>query len=245
MVAGLPDWPNAGYTVPARGEKDRVIAALKQLGKAKSVDAAMAVSGVLRRGGSPEVLEEALKAAGKLKEEASSTSIAPYLRHRNDSIRREAAKAIVKTKGKAAVDALRLALRSGDAVVRGTAASGLGALGAKEALDDLFTAFDHRVAEAAGSIGQVCDKDKCADFASRLGKMQFDVMTSGFDQILFRPADQIGDDEKIRVIGQLRELGTAEVSKYLADVSERWPAGWSARVKQAIDAGTKATKGSQ
>jgi hypothetical protein len=51
------------------------------------------------------------------------------------------------------------------------------------------------------------------------------------------------DDQKIRIIGRLRELGTAESGKYLADVAGRWPKDWSAKVRQALEAAAKATGG--
>jgi hypothetical protein len=99
------------------------------------------------------------------------------------------------------------------------------------------------VGEAAAAIGQICEPTDCENFASRLEKQPFDIMVSGFDQILFRPAKQIPDDEKIRIVGRLRELGTREAGKYLADVAGRWPKGWSKRVKQALDSAVKATGG--
>jgi hypothetical protein len=68
-------------------------------------------------------------------------------------------------------------------------------------------------------------------------------MTSGFDQILFRPTTEIPDDEKIRIVGRVRELGTQESNKYLRDVAARWPKGTSPRVKQAIDQAVLATGG--
>ncbi len=52
------------------------------------------------------------------------------------------------------------------------------------------------------------------------------------------------DDEKIRIVGRLRELGTKDAGNYLADVAERWPKDWSKRVKQAIDGAVKALGGS-
>jgi hypothetical protein len=59
-------------------------------------------------------------------------------------------------------------------------------------------------------------------------------MTSGFDPILFRQKP-LPDEALIKIVGRLRELGTPESAKYLADVASRWPAGGSKKVKQAID----------
>ncbi len=220
-----------------------VAAALAEVAELDEPPAALApaVEGLLATGGSAEFIDAVIKAAAAIKSETSSAALALYARHRNAEVRRAAVKALLKTKGPAAVAALRAALSSGDAVVRGTAASGLGGLEAKDALPDLFRAFDHRVGEAAASIGQLCDPKQCSEFTSRLGKFPFDVMSGGFEQILFRPAAVMSDDEKMKLVGRLRELGTPEVGAFLGDVAGRWPAGWSARVKQALEQAAKQT----
>lgn len=228
------------------GDSARIGAALAELIKAgdAAAAAAPAVEAALAKGLPAELVVKALDAAGALKQSSSSAAIAPYVKHRSDAVRRAAAKALVKTKGAIAVSTLRQALRSGDAQVRGVAATGLGALGAKDALPDLFKALAHSVPEAASSIGQLCQPSDCDKFADLTGKHQFDIMSSGFDQILFRAEKEMPDDQKIKVIGRIRELGTKEAGKYLADVKGRWPEGWSKRVKQAIEAAVKATGGS-
>jgi len=222
------------------GSEQEVVAALGTIGESQNPEGWPLVNEVLVRGGTEAIVEEALKAAGKLKSPALSASIAPYVQHRTPEIRRAAARALVKTKGPAAVAALSKALRSGDASVRGTAATGLGELGARESIKDLFNAFDHGVGEAAAAIGQLCKPEECEDFAQRTGRVTFDVMQTGFDQILFRPASEISDDDKLKLVGRMRELGTVEVGKYLADVGERWPKDWSKKVKQAIDSAAHA-----
>lgn len=183
----------------------------------------------------------ALETLGDLEVEATSASIAPYVLHRNLKVRQTAAKALVRTKGSVAVKTLRHALSDSDAMVRGVAASGLGTLKAHDAVPDLFIALDHRVAEAAAAIGQLCNPQECDSFSGRLGRQPFDVMTGGFDQILFRP--DVNDDGKVKVVGRVRELGTQEASKFLRDVQSRWPKTGSPRVKQSLDQGVQATGG--
>jgi len=225
------------------GDESRIQAALDSIEKSGDAKAAPLVEALLVRGVRRKTCVRALEVAGALKQQSSSSAIAPYVRHRRSKIRHAAVRALIKTKGPVAVKALRHALHSRDAMVRGIAASGLGALGAKQALPDLFKALDHHVGEAAAAIGQLCEPTDCEKFASRLQKQPFDIMVSGFDQILFRPAKEIPDDEKIRIVGRLRELGTSEAGKYLANVAGRWPKGWSKRVKQALDSAVKATGG--
>ncbi len=205
--------------------------------------AAPLLEAFLGRGSTAELLSLVLKTTGSLRQISSSQAIAPYARHRISKVRREAVKALLKTKGPVAVRALRRALRSKDALVRGVAASGLGELGAKEALPDLFVAFDHRVHEAATSIGQMCAPADCEKFLDRLTRFPFDVMSGGLDQILFRSPKELDDGEKMKIVGRLRELGTVEAGTFLADVAERWPDDWSADVKKAIQQAAKQSGG--
>ncbi len=109
---------------------------------------------------------------------------------------------------------------------------------------DLFLALDHRVNEAAASIGQLCSVDQCEQLAGKLGKFPLDVVTGGLDQVLFRPSTEVNDDAKVKVVGRLRELGTIESHKFLQDVQKRaQAAGMSGRVRQAIDQAVLATSG--
>lgn len=201
---------------------------------------APAIEELLRRGTSAELAVAAMQTLADIGQSSSSAAIRPYARHRRADLRRAAVKALLKTGGPEAVAALRGALGDADAMVRGMAASGLGALKAKDAVDELFVALDHKVNEAAASIGQLCATEQCEKLAGKLGTINFDIVTSGLDQILFR-AD-VADDEKLRVVGRLRELGTGEANKYLRDVQSRMHAA-SPRLKQAIDQAVLATGG--
>jgi hypothetical protein len=132
-------------------------------------------------------------------------------------------------------------LSAQDAMVRGVAANGLGTLKAKAAVNDLFLALDHRVNEAAVSIGMICAAPECEQLSSRIGKIPFDVVSGGIEQSLFRP--DIADDTKIKLIGRIRELGTQEANRFLKESLKKWPATGSARVKQALDQAVQATGG--
>jgi hypothetical protein len=229
------------------GDPSEIKAALqaaKAEGK-KAASLAPAVEELLRRGASADLVLPALDALGALGVPASSATIRPYAHHRSAELRRSAVKALIKTGGAQATAALREALSDADPMVRGLGASGLGALKDHGALADLFVALDHKVEEAAASIGQLCQPDECEKFAEKTGAVGLDVMTSGFDQILFRPSGEIPDDEKLKIVVRLRELGTRESNKYLRDVQTRWPKGTSPRVRQAIDQAVLATGGSQ
>ena len=187
----------------------------------------------------------AIDTLGDVEVESSSKTLAWYAVHRNPTVRQAAVKALARTKGPAAVTGLRHALSDGDAVVRGMAATGLGSLKAKDAVRDLFVALDHRIGEAAASIGQLCTPAQCDELAGKLGKLPFDIVTGGLDQVLFRPPAEIDDDQKVKLVGRLRELGTGEANKFLRDVQKRWPPAWSPRVRQAVEQAVLATTVSQ
>jgi HEAT repeat protein len=192
------------------------------------------VEAVLQQGSTLKVTLAGLRALGALASESSSAVVAPYVQHRTATVRRTATTALLKTKGPVAVTWLRKALRSPDAQVRAIAARGLGDLDAKSALDDLFQALDRRVFEAAVSIGKLCDVRTCMQFLGRLGALQLEVITSGTDQILFRPVAQVDDKTKMAVIERLAALRTRSGTEYLADVYRRWPKAGSAMVKEAL-----------
>jgi hypothetical protein len=201
------------------------------------------LSDLLQKGLPYPLTESALDVLGDIEAEQASGVITWYARHRSASVRRAAVRALVHTKGALASKTLRGALADSDAMVRGIAATGLGTLKAKESVPDLFIALDHRVNEAAVSIGQLCTPAECDQLEGRLGKLPFDVVTSGLDQILFRPPGEVSDDAKVKLVGRLRELGTGEANRFLRDVQKRWPATWSQRIKQSIDQGVMATAG--
>ena len=80
--------------------------------------------------------------------------------------------------------------------------------------------------------------------AEKLGYVPFDVMTGGLDQVLLRGVKEVDDDTKIKIVGRLRELGTAETNQFLKDLQTKWPPKTSPRVKQAIDQAVLATSAS-
>jgi HEAT repeat protein len=212
-------------------------------GKA-GASAAPVIAELLEHGLPPSLTQAAIDTLGDTEAEAGSEALAWYARHRDIVIRRGAVQALSRTRGPAAVKALRGALSDPDANVRGTAATALGSMRAKDAVGDLFVALDHKVAEAAASIGQLCAGAECERLAAKLGSVAFDVVTSGLDQVLFRPSVDVSDDIKVKIVGRVRELGTGEANRFLRDVQTKWPKTWLARVKQSIDQAVLATSGS-
>lgn len=200
------------------------------------------IEAILRRGATVPVAKAAIEALGAIGARSSSAALRPYLRHRSPELRRAAARALGSTKGPEALTAFKEGLRSTDGQVRGFSATGLGNIGASEALPELFLALDRNVSEAASSIGQLCTGAACDKFLGRLGKEPFDVMTSGIDPILFR-SPPFPEEKLIKLIGDIRELGTPEAGKYLADVLGRWPATGAKRVRHALDSAVSSLPG--
>jgi HEAT repeat protein len=203
-----------------------------------------AIAQLLREGLSPTLTQAALDTLADTENEAASDVLASYARHRNTALRRSAVVALAKTGGPVAAKALRAALADSDVAVRGTAATALGNLKARDAVRDLFVALDHKVPEAAASLGALCVGPECEHLADKLGTLPFDVVTTGLDEALMRPPSEVSDDLKIKIVGRVREQGTAEGHHFLKGVQARWPAHASARVKQAIDQAVLATASS-
>jgi hypothetical protein len=228
------------------GDPSQVKAALDDVrmsGKG-GASAVPAIAELLKTGLTLPLTQEAIDTLGDTESVGASEVITWYVKHRNVGVRRAAVQALAKTKGAVAVKALRGALSDADPAVRGLSATALGNMKAKDAVGDLFVALDHKVPEAAASIGMLCAGGECDKLATKLGALPFDVVTSGLDQVLFRPVSDVSDDTKVKVIGRVRELGTGEANRFLREVQKKWPATWSQRVKQSIEQAVLATSGS-
>jgi HEAT repeat protein len=251
-AAGAADVPKA-VPLPAdaikrlkSGDQGQIKSALDdtRMSAKAGAPAVPAIVELLQRGLTPPLTVAAIETLGDTESAGASDALSWYARHRTTSIRRAAVTALARTGGAPAVKALRAALSDPDPAVRGLSATGLGNMKAKDAVADLFVALDHKVAEAAASIGQLCAGNECERLAGKLGSVPFDVVTSGLDQVLFRPASDVSDDLKVKIVGRVRELGTGEANRFLRDVQTKWPKAWSTRVKQSIDQAVLATAAS-
>jgi HEAT repeat protein len=200
-----------------------------------------AIVDLLRRGLPLTLTQAAIDTLGDTESEASSEVVAWYARHRSVALRRSSIAALSKTRGGAAIKALRGALSDSDPGVRGLAASGLGRLNAKDAVSDLLAALDHKVPEAAASIGALCSAADCEKLAKKLETLPFDVVTSGLGEALLRPTADLGDETKLAIVARLRAMATREVNRFLRGVQERSASRLSARVKAAVDEAVAAT----
>lgn len=223
----------AALAAPTEAPVLEALGTIQQAGAA-GAPLAPAVEKLLERGTTVAIGKAAMDALGAVGKPSSSAALRPYLQHRTPELRRAAVRNLAKTKGPDAIAGFREGLRSEDGMVRGFSASGLGALGAKEATADLFLALDRGVVEAAGAAGQLCTGADCQKLARYLGKLPFEIVTSGLDAVLFR-TPPLDEALLLDVVAAVRELATPEAGKYLADVASRWPATGSAKVKKALD----------
>jgi hypothetical protein len=200
-----------------------------------------AIVGLLEQGLSLPLTQAAIDTLGDTESQAASTILALYARHRALPVRKAAVQALAKTRGPAAVKALRAALSDPEPAIRGLSASSLGGLKAHDTLGDLFRAIDRGVPEAAVSIGELCVGEECSRLTGKLGALPFEVVTSGLDQVLFRPPSEVDDELKVKIIERVRDVGTGPCNRFLKEVQGRLRAGVSPKVKQAVDAAVQAT----
>ncbi|MGH7271628.1 MAG: HEAT repeat domain-containing protein, partial [Polyangiaceae bacterium] len=196
-----------------------------------------AIVELLQGGLPPSLAQAAIETLGDVQGDRASGILGWYSHDRDVGLRRAAVEALSGMHGEAPVAALRAALSDPDEAVRGLAATGLGIVAAnpntKDTVVDLFTALDHRVFEAAASIGELCDPSECQKLAGKLGSVPFGVMSDALDHALMRPPKNLDDASKISIVASVRELGTAEAHQFLKDVQSKWPKGGSVRVRQA------------
>jgi len=236
LSTGVAKRLRSGDPAQIRGALDEV----RTSGKG-GVAAASTIIELLRQGMSPALTQAAIETLGDVENEAASEVLGWYARHRNVELRRSAVEALAKTRGPMAVRALRSALSDSDAAVRGFAATALGSTKAKDCVPDLFTALEHNVPEASAAIGELCSDNECQRLAGRVGNIPFEIVTSGLEEALLRPASEVSDSAKIDIVERVRGVATAEANRFLKGVQKRWPARGSRRVKQAIDQAVTAT----
>jgi len=215
-----------------------------RLAGVKAAAAVPAIVELLRTGLPYPVAASAIDTLADI-ESPEVQAFVPYATHRDPKVRRAAVRALSKVTLPAgvplAVSTLRAALADPDANVRATAALGLGSLKAHASMPDLFLALDRHVYEAAASIGQLCTAAECDALVGRIGKVPFDVVTTGVDSILFRPATEVSDDAKVGIVEKIRDVGTGDANKFLRGVQARWPKNGSVRLKRELDAAILAT----
>ncbi|HEU4405468.1 MAG TPA: HEAT repeat domain-containing protein [Polyangiaceae bacterium] len=180
------------------------------------------IEALAARGLPPPLALAALDALGAIGARESVPLLRRYLRHRRADLRLGALRALRRAGGPAAVAALRPALDDPDARVRGEAASALADLGATDATDDLYRALDRGVPEAAPALGRLCHASACDGLGGRLFAQPFSLLAPGCEALLFRPAAEVPDAQKVALLRRLHDLPPADVHRFVAGWRARW-----------------------
>jgi HEAT repeat protein len=214
---------------------------------AKATPAVPLVASLLNAGLPYPLAQSAIDTLGDIGSADGLAALLPYAHHRDPKVRRAAVRATARVAGASnalALTTLTGALSDPDIQVRAAAATGLGSLKSKSAVKDLFLALHHRIYEAAVSIGQVCDPQDCDALVAELGAIPFDVITTGFDAMLFRPNNEVSEAAKVALVVRMRDVGTRDANKFLRGIQGRWPKNGSEKVKRELDAAVLATMAS-
>jgi hypothetical protein len=214
---------------------------------AKATPAVPLIAALLNAGLPYPLAQAAIDTLGDIGSADGLPALLPYARHRDPKVRRSAVRAIARISGPSnalALTTLTGALSDPDIQVRAAAATGIGSLKSKSAVKDLFLALHHHVYEAAVSIGQVCDPQDCDALVGELGAIPFDVITTGFDAMLFRPNSEVSEAAKVALVDRMRDVGTRDANKFLRGIQGRWPKNGGEKVKRALDAAVLATMAS-
>ncbi len=221
------------------GDEAQVLAGLDAIQHSGDPSLAPLVEAVLSRGASVAVLSRAIDTLGILAQPSSGAALAPYAQHRTPELRRAALRALIATRSPVAGTVLRRALHGNDPGQRAIAARGLGELGVRAAVPELFTVLSKDVAEAAQALGLLCVAQECERLAGLLGKLRFEVMESAIVPLLLRPAADVSDELKLRVIERVRRMATAATNQLLQTALAKFPADGSPRVKQGLERALK------
>ncbi len=221
------------------GDAAKTLAALETVAQSGDPAGAAPVEQLLARGASVALLARAIETLGILGQPGSGAALAPYAQHRTPELRRAALRALIATRSPLAGDVLRRALHGNDAAQRSIAARGLGELNVRAAVPELFSVLPKDVAEAAQSIGQLCTQAECDKFMDLLGRLRFEVMESGIVPLLLRPAAEVPDELKLKLIERLRRMATQPANQLLQTALAKFPPDGSPKVKRGIERALK------
>ena len=150
--------------------------------------------------------------------------------HRRLDVRVASIGAAIACRPRGVGEALVSMLNDSQPRVRSSAALGLGQLGDPSHIDTLFHAFDRGILESATSIGQLARPADVQRFLSYLGRVPFDNLIPGLNEITNR--SDVPQRVLLEIVAQVGELATDEVATYLDEWAETLPAN---SVRNAIE----------
>lgn len=224
-------------TMMASGDREQVEAGIQTLGLIGSKEAVAPLVDRVRNGLPPDLLETAIITLMALGRKEAAPLLFDLLSHRRPEARAQAAEALAVIQPAGAEDALLHALSDGDPKVRDAAAEALGEVGTAGAVSRLFHALDRGNLRASAAIGKLMAPSEVPRILSYLGKIPLRSLQPAMTQVLTRK--DIPTKAKLKFVGQVQELGTAEVRDFLQDVLASEGDGLNPRVTRAIMAAMK------
>lgn len=200
------------------------------------------VEALLARGLPPHLAAAAIGALGAVGARSPSAVIAPYMSHRDASVREAAAKALGNTGGPQAAAALAAGLRSYDPAVRAASAKALRSAGDRDDVPDLLRALDRGELDAAASIAALCAPDQCRELLDRWtliarpGSTEPGPQEDVLDAMLARKPP-LPDDVLLLAVARLGASGSPSARPYLQTAKKK--RGLSAKVRKAIEAAAR------
>lgn len=221
----------------AADDRDQVEAGIQALGLIGSKGAVAPLVARVRAGLPPDLLETAVITLMALGNDRAAPILFELLSHRRPEVRRQAIEALAVLGPDGAEGALLHALSDGDPRVRDAAAQALGEVGTSNAVPRLFLALDRGNLQASAAIGKLMAPSEVPRIQSYFGKLPLRSLQPAMAQVLTRK--DIPQKQKLQFVGQIQELGTAEVRDFLQDVLASDGEALSPRVAKAIMAAMK------
>ncbi|MCB9627025.1 MAG: HEAT repeat domain-containing protein [Sandaracinaceae bacterium] len=207
--------------------------ALMELVQVGTPDAAVLIAERLRQGLPRALVVHFVETLGVLGHASAGPALIEVgLPHRHPDVRAAAIRAVQACRPPGAALAIRARLSDPAPSVRAAAAVALGGLHDHDSVEPLFLVLDRHLYEAAPSLASLVQGDEIRRLTAYVGRLPFDVMSPALTELFAR--EDISERNKLDLVAQLQELGTAEVKVFLEDLADSIPAqGRDARVRQA------------
>lgn len=185
------------------------------------------------RAGLPVVLlDVALDTLLLLGDPSSSPLLVDLAQHRRPAIRARALETLARLRAPGALSVLRRGLGDLEPEVQKAAAQGLGELGAHDGFEPLARAFELGVEGAGAALGRVASSADVPRLSEYVASRSPETVAPVIEALLARR--EIAEAEKLRLVEQLRALGTEEAQHELAGLLTRLPRDASPALRRAL-----------
>ena len=212
------------------GDVEDIRRGIESVGLLGSSGAVQRLEDRVRRGLPGELLLLAVHTLGATGRSEARPLVSDLLSHRRVAIRVAAVRALTDIGN--SETALIRALSDPAPEVRSAAAESLGQVGSTASIDPLFRAFDRGVEEAATSLGQIVRNEEVPRLLGYLGDRSLETMSPALLEVLSR--EEIRVSTKVDLVGQLSEMATGDVRRFLEDYAASLPQGAPADLRRAV-----------